>query len=769
MTHGRTGIGIKIGVVFVLLFGLALPLKQVSLASSFTLLPTDFGFVDDEQSDTNLVLLFGIIGVHHFGTREQRSFLKFDLSLIPQSEVITSLTLAAKWTSVSQFSPPFPIDIRHVSNDAWQTANVTWNNQPGTDILLGSIDFDPDNPTQPNRREWDLSEFDYSSDLQDGFLSIAMIASNPNTATGVNFAISPPATPFIVIETVAQVCVPPPAGLIAWWPGDVDASDISGNGNDAQLLSGAVAGVAGKVGGAFSFDGQNDIANTALGVGTQGTIDLWVKPSSLVGPHGIMGTDGLSNGNDRLWLTAFGPQGGPGAAGNRLTVNLGDCCVNAIDIPSPLSVGEWTHLAVTFDYSADEYILYVNGLPVASTLALRDVPTQTLEFGGFRSDFGQNFFFHGLIDEVEVFDRVLGQNEIEAIFNAGSAGKCKTEPNQPPEALCQDRTVPAGASCTASANVDNGSIDPDGDDITLTQDPAPPYDLGDTVVTLTVEDDLGAADSCQATVTVVDDEIPIVSCPVDPILECRGPNGANATVNASATDNCSVESVTCDPSSGLFPIGMTDVTCSATDGSGNSDDCETTVTVVDTTPPELTPPDDVQDECAAPGGTAVNIGNADSPDVCDMFVTVSNNAPTLFSPGTTTVTWTATDADSNQSTAPQTVTINDTLPPEITCGSPATIVQPDAPIAFTATAVDQCQGAITPVITSFDCFQFTKKGKRIDKTESCQVAINGDTITILDSGGVNDNISWNVNVTDSNGNQMNEVCEVLVVNPGKKP
>jgi hypothetical protein len=91
---------------------------------------------------------------------------------------------------------------------------------------------------------------------------------------------------------------------------------------------------------------------------------------------------------------------------------------------------------------------------------------------------------------------------------------------------------------------------------------------------------------------------------------------------------------------------------------------------------------------------------------------------------------------------------------------------PDAPISFVATAVDICAGDPQVTITGFDCFQFTHKGKRIDKTGSCSVAISGDTITISDSGGVNDRIGWTVVVTDDSGNVGQKTCEVLVANPG---
>ena len=71
--------------------------------------------------------------------------------------------------------------------------------------------------------------------------------------------------------------------------------------------------------------------------------------------------------------------------------------------------------------------------------------------------------------------------------------------------------------------------------------------------------------------------------------------------------------------------------------------------------------------------------------------------------------------------------------PVIDCNAPSTIVPPDAPISFTATATDN--GSSTScVITDPDCFTFTNKGKRIDKTESCVVEVDRATITIQKFG-----------------------------------
>ncbi|MGH9361333.1 MAG: hypothetical protein ACRD2T_05400 [Thermoanaerobaculia bacterium] len=104
-------------------------------------------------------------------------------------------------------------------------------------------------------------------------------------------------------------------------------------------------------------------------------------------------------------------------------------------------------------------------------------------------------------------------------------------------------------------------------------------------------------------------------------------------------------------------------------------------------------------------------------------------------------------------------------PPVVSCNSPATITPPDAPISFTATATDDCDEA-TVEIVAHDCWKLTHSGKRIDKTGSCVVEIDGATITIVDSGGVGDHIGWTVTAEDGEGNSTTVDCEVVVVNPG---
>ena len=277
---------------------------------------------------------------------------------------------------------------------------------------------------------------------------------------------------------------------------------------------------------------------------------------------------------------------------------------------------------------------------------------------------------------------------------------------------------------------------------------------------------------------------------VPPICDANGPYLAECSVGSITLDG----SGSFDPDGGLLssftwegpflgspasgetptvqfpgPTGDKQLDLTVQDDELDTAMCTAQVTVQDTLAPSIAAPDDVSEECAAPAGTPVALGSATATDACDPNPIISNNAPSLFPLGDTVVNWTATDDDGNQAFDDQTVTVVDTIPPDIFCNSPSTITPPDAPVSFTATATDQCEGALTPEITDFDCFKFTKKGKRVNKTKSCVVTFAGDQITISDSGGVSDTITWTVVATDASGNATTETCSLNVVNPAGQP
>jgi hypothetical protein len=106
----------------------------------------------------------------------------------------------------------------------------------------------------------------------------------------------------------------------------------------------------------------------------------------------------------------------------------------------------------------------------------------------------------------------------------------------------------------------------------------------------------------------------------------------------------------------------------------------------------------------------------------------------------------------------------DTVPPVVLCRAPETITPPLVPVSATARATDACS-VPTVEITQYDCYKYTKKGKLISKLDSCVVEYADDTITILDSGGVDTNIAWTVQATDEGGNVSEATCEMVVVHP----
>lgn len=85
-------------------------------------------------------------------------------------------------------------------------------------------------------------------------------------------------------------------------------------------------------------------------------------------------------------------------------------------------VGTWTHVAATFD--ATTIKVYINGVEAGTKTY-----TWPLVDSAFPMSIGTDVingaWFDGLIDEVSVYDRALTGTEIQAIYEAGSAGKIK--------------------------------------------------------------------------------------------------------------------------------------------------------------------------------------------------------------------------------------------------------------------------------------------------------------------------------------------------------
>lgn len=276
---------------------------------------------------------------------------------------------------------------------------------------------------------------------------------------------------------------------------------------------------------------------------------------------------------------------------------------------------------------------------------------------------------------------------------------CGAEP-VPPVAICAGITVSADVDCQADASIDDGSYDPEGQDITLTQAPPGPYSPGETTVKLIVTDIDGYADTCEATVTVEDVTPPVVTCPGDITMPTEaGICAATVTYSATAEDNCGVESITYNPASGTqFPLGTTQVEVIATDAAGLADTCYFNVIVEDQEPPALTCPGEIAVSNDAGACGAVVGFEAAAEDNCGVEnITYSQDPGTLFDVGTTQVMVIAYDASANADTCYLDVIVADDESPTAQCPGDITVNndpgQEGAVVDFTATVSDNCPGA----------------------------------------------------------------------------
>lgn len=308
----------------------------------------------------------------------------------------------------------------------------------------------------------------------------------------------------------------------------------------------------------------------------------------------------------------------------------------------------------------------------------------------------------------------------------------------------------------------------------LTVDTSPGCNIGCSV-TLTVSDGT-LSNVCSSEVTISDTQDPDLTCPANSTVECDASTEPSNTGTATATDSCDTNpsvSHSDNETAGACPDEKQITrTWTAVDDCGNSSSCQQIINVEDSTLPVIACPASVTLECDQPTDPS-NTGTATATDNCDADPTVTHSDDIVSDeacPGDNYVitrTWTAEDNCGNVNTCQQVITVQDTTAPLITCNAPATIIPPDAPVTFTATATDNCDESPAVAIVGYDCFKFTKKGKRIDKTESCVAVFSSDTITINDSGGVNDTITWEVRATDCTGNASSAMCSVHVVNPAK--
>jgi len=231
---------------------------------------------------------------------------------------------------------------------------------------------------------------------------------------------------------------------------------------------------------------------------------------------------------------------------------------------------------------------------------------------------------------------------------------------QVPKDIISEATDPALnivqlGSATAFDIIDIESITNDAPDV---------FPVGMTTVTWTATDTSGNSVTATQTVTIQDTTSPLVTAPANIIVEATSPTDNFILIgDATATDVIGIDSITSDAPP-AFPLGDTTVTWTAIDTHGNSATTTQKITVIDTTAPSITVPPDVVFEALGPTGNLIPIGDAAAGDIVGV-TSITNDSPSAFSLGETTVTWTATDAAGNSVTATQKITVIDTTAPTI--------------------------------------------------------------------------------------------------------
>ena len=551
----------------------------------------------------------------------------------------------------------------------------------------------------------------------------------------------------------ASGCASPPSGLVSWWRGEGNAVDSVGS-NSGTLVGGVSFG-AGEVGMAFSFNGSSYVsvpssASLNFTNHTPMSVETWVfRTGSATTMHLLGMRSGCGSGGIQYQLS-FDPSNG--------LVFIGDFSGPWASTHQTLAMNQWQHLAVTYDGTM--FIFYINGNPVTTVAGyLGAANGQALEIG----DSGSCANFVGLIDEVSVYNRALAATEVQAIYNAGSAGKCLPAPaiQTPPQSQTVQFSTNAKFSVTATGlsplayqwyfgpNLIQGATN-----TLLTLTNVGFAQTGNYSVVVT--NVFGSATGGPAVLTVVDTIPPtIISCASNQTLSV----GANCTATLPdltseviATDASGPVTVTQNPLPGTqLGLGITNVAFTVQDSSGNTSSCASSVTAADTTPPfvlacVLEVPLGFDTNCQAllPDLTGTNYIIAR--DNCSsVSIVQAPAAQTALPAGTNVVVLTISDASSNQTT--RTVNV-------IVAGPPQISAQPTN---------------LSAVLSSNAAFNVTACGSLPLSYQWQHIGTNlpvgTNAVLALSHIGTNDAGDYQVVITNSVGSITSAVATLTVLQP----
>ncbi len=253
-------------------------------------------------------------------------------------------------------------------------------------------------------------------------------------------------------------CVPPAAGLVAWWRAEGNALDAV-NAN-AGVLSNGVSYGAGEVGQAFDFPGgaghitipPSPSLNVGLSDGL--TLECWIKPRDLTNAEPLLEWNAGSDLGVQMWINEpwWANQGGPGSVFANITDIAGGTHA-LISAAGLLNTNSFQHVATTYDKASGVGRLYLNGA-IVFTANLGNFTPQTtfnLLLGRRPPTSPYPAAYNGLMDEVGIYNRALSTAEIQAIVAAATGGRCLPPVPPPP-------VVPVIVSFSPAAATNGGAV-----------------------------------------------------------------------------------------------------------------------------------------------------------------------------------------------------------------------------------------------------------------------------------------------------------------------
>jgi hypothetical protein len=230
-----------------------------------------------------------------------------------------------------------------------------------------------------------------------------------------------------------------PGNLVADYPASGNADDATAYNNHAAVLGAQpTKDRFGKSNRAYAFNGANQALRAANSPQLNSdftTIGFWINPTSFPASGEVYI---MSNGGwQERWKISL-----PGHGKPVFTTHAGGACCSDLDSGTPLATGVWTYVTMVHDGSKD--IIYFNGAKVNEKNAsgALDPTTQPLGIGFDPID--NNYFFHGAIDDVQIYNKALTDAEIAALYAAQSQPPASTDT----EAPCAPLNLTAAVSFT---------------------------------------------------------------------------------------------------------------------------------------------------------------------------------------------------------------------------------------------------------------------------------------------------------------------------------